>query len=160
MTKLIVASFRKIKRAGFFIGVLSRCCFRLVGFNPRTTGLSTEKFQVSAQFSGVPKSGSPSALIPTLNEMSELAGGFEYSTVNAAIARFEKRLKIDQELQTQEGSQTLILRFDLSILSTFDSHFCLLPFYFSLSPAGLQSSISILEGVACNAQELQATPLQ
>jgi hypothetical protein len=50
MTKLIVASFRKIKRAGFFIGVLSRCCFRLVGFNPRTTGLSTEKFQVSAQF--------------------------------------------------------------------------------------------------------------
>jgi hypothetical protein len=32
--------------------------------------------------------------------MSELASGFEYSTVNAAIARFEKRLKIDQELQT------------------------------------------------------------
>jgi hypothetical protein len=29
----------------------------------------------------------------------ELAGGFEYPAVNAAIARFEKRLKIDRELQ-------------------------------------------------------------
>jgi hypothetical protein len=65
-------------------------------------------------------------------------------------------LKIDQELQTKEGSQTLTLRFDLSILSTFDPRFCLLPFYFLLSPAGLQSSISILEGVACKAQELRA----
>jgi len=31
--------------------------------------------------------------------MGELAGGFEYSAVNAAIARFEKRLKIDRDLQ-------------------------------------------------------------
>jgi hypothetical protein len=31
--------------------------------------------------------------------MGELAGGFEYPAVNAAIARFEKRLKIDRELQ-------------------------------------------------------------
>ena len=34
-----------------------------------------------------------------LKEMGELAGGFEYPAVNAAIARFEKRLKIDRELQ-------------------------------------------------------------
>ena len=33
-----------------------------------------------------------------LKEMGELAGGFEYPAVNAAIARFEKRLKIDREL--------------------------------------------------------------
>jgi hypothetical protein len=32
-------------------------------------------------------------------EMGELAGGFEYPAVNAAIARFGKRLKIDRELQ-------------------------------------------------------------
>jgi AmiR/NasT family two-component response regulator len=31
--------------------------------------------------------------------MGELAGGLEYPAVNAAIARFEKRLKIDRELQ-------------------------------------------------------------
>ena len=31
--------------------------------------------------------------------MGELAGGFEYPAVNAAIGRFEKRLKIDRELQ-------------------------------------------------------------
>jgi hypothetical protein len=31
--------------------------------------------------------------------MGELAGGFEYPAVNAAIARFEKRLKIDRKLQ-------------------------------------------------------------
>jgi AmiR/NasT family two-component response regulator len=31
--------------------------------------------------------------------MGELAGGFEYPALNAAIARFEKRLKIDRELQ-------------------------------------------------------------
>jgi hypothetical protein len=30
--------------------------------------------------------------------VGELAGGFEYPAVNAAIARFEKRLKIDREL--------------------------------------------------------------
>jgi len=34
-----------------------------------------------------------------LKEMGQLAGGFEYPAVNAAIARFEKRLKIDRELQ-------------------------------------------------------------
>ena len=34
-----------------------------------------------------------------LREMGELAGGLEYPTVNAAIVRFEKRLKMDQELQ-------------------------------------------------------------
>jgi hypothetical protein len=31
--------------------------------------------------------------------MGELAGGFEYPAVNAAIAGFEKPLKIDRELQ-------------------------------------------------------------
>jgi hypothetical protein len=31
---LIAATFRKIKSAGSFIGVLSRYCFRLVGFDP------------------------------------------------------------------------------------------------------------------------------
>jgi hypothetical protein len=31
--------------------------------------------------------------------MGELAGGFEYPAVNAAIARFEKHLKIDRALQ-------------------------------------------------------------
>jgi AmiR/NasT family two-component response regulator len=31
--------------------------------------------------------------------MGELAEGLEYPAVNAAIARFEKRLKIDRELQ-------------------------------------------------------------
>jgi putative transposase len=34
-----------------------------------------------------------------LKEMGELAGGVEYPAVNAAIARFERRLKIDRELQ-------------------------------------------------------------
>ncbi len=34
-----------------------------------------------------------------LKEMGQLAGGLEYPAVNAAIARFEKRLKIDRELQ-------------------------------------------------------------
>ena len=34
-----------------------------------------------------------------LKEMGELASGFEYPAVHAAIARFEKRLKIDRELQ-------------------------------------------------------------
>jgi putative transposase len=34
-----------------------------------------------------------------LRELGELAGGLEYPAVNAAIARFEKRLKIDRELQ-------------------------------------------------------------
>jgi len=33
-----------------------------------------------------------------LKEMGELAGGFEYPAVNAAIARFERRLKIDRDL--------------------------------------------------------------
>jgi len=34
-----------------------------------------------------------------LKEMGELAGVLEYRAVNAAIARFEKRLKIDRELR-------------------------------------------------------------
>jgi putative transposase len=34
-----------------------------------------------------------------LKEMGELAGGFEYPAVNAAIGRFERRLKIDRDLQ-------------------------------------------------------------
>jgi hypothetical protein len=34
-----------------------------------------------------------------LREMGELAGGLEYPAVYAAIARFQKRLKIDRELQ-------------------------------------------------------------
>jgi hypothetical protein len=34
-----------------------------------------------------------------LKEMGELAGGFQYPAVNAAIARFERRLKIDRDLQ-------------------------------------------------------------
>jgi hypothetical protein len=34
-----------------------------------------------------------------LKEMGEFAGGLEYPVVNAAIARFEKRLKIVRELQ-------------------------------------------------------------
>jgi putative transposase len=34
-----------------------------------------------------------------LKEMGELAGGFEYPAVNAAIARFERRLKSDRDLQ-------------------------------------------------------------
>ena len=36
-----------------------------------------------------------------LKEMGELAGGFEYPAVNAAIARFERRLKSDRDLQTK-----------------------------------------------------------
>jgi len=32
-----------------------------------------------------------------LKEMGEVVGGFEYPAVNAAIARFEQRLKIDPE---------------------------------------------------------------
>jgi hypothetical protein len=31
--------------------------------------------------------------------MGELAGGVEYPAVNAAITRFERRLKIDPDLQ-------------------------------------------------------------
>jgi len=34
-----------------------------------------------------------------LKEMGQLDGGFEYPAVNAANARFEKRLKIDREFQ-------------------------------------------------------------
>jgi hypothetical protein len=34
-----------------------------------------------------------------LREIGELAGGLEYPAVHAAIARFQKRLKIDRELQ-------------------------------------------------------------
>jgi hypothetical protein len=33
--------------------------------------------------------------------MGELAGGFKYPAVNVAIARFEKRLKIDRELSKE-----------------------------------------------------------
>jgi Protein of unknown function (DUF1214) len=83
---LIVASLRKIKCAGFFIGVLSRCCFRLVGFNPRTTGLSTEKFQVSAGiFQAFRNPARQAGWSLTVKEMSELGADFEYRAVNAAI---------------------------------------------------------------------------
>jgi len=34
-----------------------------------------------------------------LKKMRELACGFEYPSVNAAVARFKKRLKIDRELR-------------------------------------------------------------
>jgi len=40
-----------------------------------------------------------------LKEMGEHAGGLEYPVVNAPIARFEKRLKIDSELR--KGSQRI-----------------------------------------------------
>ena len=43
----------------------------------------------------------------------QFAGGFEYPAVNAAIARFEKRLKIDRELQKKikKAAKELILKF-------------------------------------------------
>jgi hypothetical protein len=34
-----------------------------------------------------------------LKEMGGLAGGVEYPTVHAAVARFERRLKIDRDIQ-------------------------------------------------------------
>ena len=37
-----------------------------------------------------------------LREIGELAGGLEYPAVHTAIARFQKRLKIDRELQQQK----------------------------------------------------------
>ena len=36
---------------------------------------------------------------PIRGEIGELAGGLEYPAVHAAIARFQKRLKTDRELQ-------------------------------------------------------------
>jgi hypothetical protein len=46
--------------------------------------------------------------------MGELAGGLEYPAVHAAIARFQKRLKIDRELQQKlkKVAKTLRIEFD------------------------------------------------
>jgi putative transposase len=48
-----------------------------------------------------------------LREMGELAGGLEYPAVNAAIARIEKRSKIDQELQKKLKRVGQILRIEI-----------------------------------------------
>jgi hypothetical protein len=47
-----------------------------------------------------------------LRETGELAGGSEYPAVNAAIARFEKRLTIDRELQKKLKRVAKTLRID------------------------------------------------
>ena len=49
-----------------------------------------------------------------LREMGELAGGVAYPAVGAAIARFEKRLKIDRELQKKLKKVAKGLQIDLS----------------------------------------------
>jgi hypothetical protein len=48
-----------------------------------------------------------------LREMGELAGGLEYPAVNAAIVRFEKRLKIDRELQKKFKRAVKTLRIEI-----------------------------------------------
>jgi putative transposase len=48
-----------------------------------------------------------------LREMGELAGGLEYPAVNAAIVRFEKRLKIDRELQKKFKRAAKTLRIEI-----------------------------------------------
>ena len=40
-----------------------------------------------------------------LKEMGELARDFEYPAVNAAITRFERRLKIDRDLQKKNSKR-------------------------------------------------------
>src|SRR5271167_1891469 len=59
----------------------------------------------------LPRSVWPRAEIrrPTAQRDGRTCRRFEYPAVNAAIARFEKRLKIDRELQQkdQEGSQRI-----------------------------------------------------
>ena len=47
----------------------------------------------------------------------ELAGGFEYLAVNAAIARFEQRLKIYRELQKKIKKVAKELNIEISTLS-------------------------------------------
>jgi putative transposase len=56
--------------------------------NSRGNGALPTAFFLGQRFGGL-----------RLREMGELAGGVEYPAVNAAIARFEKRLKIDRDLQ-------------------------------------------------------------
>jgi REP element-mobilizing transposase RayT len=56
--------------------------------NSRGNGALPTAFFLGQRFGGL-----------RLKEMGELAGGVEYPAVNAAIARFEKRLKIDRDLQ-------------------------------------------------------------
>jgi hypothetical protein len=45
--------------------------------------------------------------------MDKLAGGFEYPVVNAAIARFERRLKIDRDLQKKFKKVDKKLKIDI-----------------------------------------------
>jgi hypothetical protein len=45
--------------------------------------------------------------------MGELAGGFEYPAVNAAIARFERRLKVDRDLQKKFKKVVKQLKFEI-----------------------------------------------
>jgi hypothetical protein len=45
--------------------------------------------------------------------MEELAGGLEYPTVHAVIARFKKRLKIDRELQQKLKKVASTLRIEI-----------------------------------------------
>ena len=48
-----------------------------------------------------------------LREMGELAGGLAYPAVNASIARIEKRLKIDRELQKKLKRVAQILKIEI-----------------------------------------------
>jgi hypothetical protein len=48
-----------------------------------------------------------------LREMGEFAGGLEYPAVHAAIARFQKRLKIDRELQQKLKKVAKTLRIEI-----------------------------------------------
>jgi putative transposase len=48
-----------------------------------------------------------------LGEMGELGGGLNYPAVNAAIVRFEKRLKIDQELRKKLKKAAKTLRIEI-----------------------------------------------
>jgi putative transposase len=48
-----------------------------------------------------------------LREMGELAGGLEYPAVNAAIVRFEKRLRIDPELRKKLKKAAKTLRIEI-----------------------------------------------
>jgi hypothetical protein len=45
--------------------------------------------------------------------MGELVGGLEYPAVHAAIARFQKRLKIDRELQQKLKRVAKTLRIEI-----------------------------------------------
>jgi hypothetical protein len=56
--------------------------------NARGSGAVPAAFSLVQRYAGL-----------RLKEMGELAGDFEYPAVNATIARFEKRLKIDREFQ-------------------------------------------------------------